>query len=363
MPPGPLGELRERARARLDPVHWDYFEGGADQERALAENVRAFARLALLPRVLRGAGPPELPVELPGAPSTAPVLVAPTAFHRLAHPDGECATARAAAAAGTVLITSMAATTAVADITAAARDVRADAAVWFQMYLQPRPGVTEELVRRAERAGCTALVVTADSPLFGRRARDERNGFHDLPPGYATENMRGLAGAAPGRGLPIAMSPTLSWADLRRLRAATGLPVWVKGILHPEDARRAADEGAAGVIVSNHGGRQLDAVPAAVDALAPVAEAVAGRIPVLLDGGVRSGADVVIALALGAAAVGVGRPVLWGLAADGEAGVAEVLAELTGQTEHVLTLCGARDCSDVGRDQVVLRGPRGVPCR
>lgn len=355
-PPGPLGELRARARARMDPVHWDYVEGGADDEAAAAENVRAFARLALLPRVLRGAGPPDLAVRLPGARSATPVLVAPTAFHRLAHPAGERATARAAAAADTVLITSMAATTAVADVTAAAREVRPDAAVWFQMYLQPRADVTDALVRRAERAGCTALVVTADSPVRGRHARDDRNGFHDLPPGLAAENMRGLPGAPPGRPLDIAMSPALSWADLRRLRAATALPVWVKGVLHPRDARVAADEGAAGVVVSNHGGRQLGAAPAAVEALPAVVEALAGDLPVVLDGGVRSGADVVAALALGARAVGVGRPVLWGLAAGGEAGVGQVLAELTAQTAHVLALCGARDCADLRPDQVALRG-------
>lgn len=359
-PGGLLGELREKARARLDPVHWDYFEGGAGAETALAENLRAFARLALLPRVLRGAGPPDLAVRLPGAPAAGPVFVAPTAFHTLAHPEGERATARAAAAAGAVMVTSMAATTAVADVAAAAREVRADAAVWFQMYLQPRAGVTEALVRRAEEAGCTALVVTADSPVFGRHSRDDRNDFHRLPPGHVTQNMLGLPGAPPGRPLDIAMSPELSWADLRRLRAATGLPVWVKGVLHPADARLAADEGAAGVVVSNHGGRQLDAVPAAVEALPAVAEAVGGRIPVLLDGGVRSGADVVAALALGAAAVGVGRPVLWGLAASGQAGVAQVLAELTGQARHVLTLCGARDCRDLTPDQVVPRGPEGM---
>ncbi|WP_335976506.1 alpha-hydroxy acid oxidase [Streptomyces sp. CA2R106] len=355
-PPDALEELHRKALVQLDPVHRDFFEGGAGREQALTENVRAFGRLALLPRVLRGAGPPDTAVELPGARAATPVLVAPTAFHRLAHPDGERATARAAAAAGTVLTTSMAATTAVAEVAAAAREVRQDAAVWFQLYLQPRAEVTDALVRRAEQAGCTALVVTADSPVFGRRGRDDRNGFHDLPPGYAAENMRGLPGAPPGGTLDIAMSPGLSWRDLRRLRTRTELPVLVKGVLHPDDARIAVDEGAAGVIVSNHGGRQLDAAPATVEALPAVADAVAGRVPVLLDGGIRSGADVVAALALGATAVGVGRPVLWGLAAEGEAGVARVLAELAGQTAHVLALCGARDRTDLDRGQVVVRG-------
>ena len=357
---GVLEQFREKARARLDPVHWDFYEGGADDETALAENERAFTRLALLPRVLRGAGPADTAVDLLGHRLSLPVLVAPTAFHRLAHPDGETATARATAAAGTVLITSMAATTAVGEVVAAARAVRPDAAVWFQLYLQPRPEVTAELVRRAEQAGCTALVVTADSPVFGRHARDDRNAFHDLPPGHAAENMRGLPGGPADGTRDIVMSAGLSWADLRALRDLTALPVVLKGVLHPADARRAVGEGVDALIVSNHGGRQLDAAPAAVEALPRVAEAVAGRVPVLLDGGIRGGSDVVTALALGATAVGIGRPVLWGLAAEGESGVAAVLAALREQTAHVLTLCGARDCADPAPDQVVARGPRGM---
>lgn len=358
--PGLLAELREKARARLDPVHWDFYEGGAGDETAVAENVAAFRRLALLPRVLCGAGPADTCVTLPGARALTPVVVAPTAFHTLAHPDGERATARAAAAAGAVLIASMASTTAVAEVTAAARLVREDAAVWFQLYLQPDPEVTGALVRRAERAGCTALVVTADSPVFGRRRRDDRNGFHDLPPGHAAENMRDLPGGPPGGTQDIAMSPALSWDDLRRLRDRHDLPLVLKGVLHPDDARLAVAEGMSAVIVSNHGGRQLDAAPAAVEALPRVADAVAGRIPVLLDGGVRSGSDVVKALALGATAVGVGRPVLWGLAAGGQDGVAQVLAELRADTAHVLALCGAGDCAGPTRDQVVARGPQAV---
>ncbi|WP_329128737.1 alpha-hydroxy-acid oxidizing protein [Streptomyces sp. NBC_01476] len=361
-PPTVLSELREKARTRLDPVHWDFFEGGAGTETALAENERAFRRLALLPRVLRGAGPADTAVTLLGDRAELPVVVSPTAFHRLAHPDGELATARATAAAGTVLITSMAATTAVAEVTAAARSVRADAAVWFQLYLQPAPGVTEELVRRAEQAGCGALVVTADSPVFGRRARDDHNGFHDLPAGLTAANMRDLPGAPPGGTRDIAMSPALSWDDLRRLRAGTRLPIVLKGVLHPDDARRAADEGVAALLVSNHGGRQLDAAPATVDALPAVVAAVGDRLPVLLDGGVRTGSDVVIALALGAAAVGIGRPALWGLAAEGEDGVAQVLAELRADVAQVMTLCGARDRGDLSRGQVVVRGQGTAPC-
>jgi 4-hydroxymandelate oxidase len=352
--------LRERAREVLDPAFYDYVAGGAGRERVLADNERAFDRLALLPRVLRGSATRDTAVDLPGARLSAPVFVAPTAFHRLAHPDGELAVARAAAAARTVLVTGMAATTSVTEVVDAARAVDPTAAVWFQLYLQPDPAVTECLVRRAEDAGCTALVVTVDSPVFGRRERDLRNGFTDLPSGYAAENMRDLPGAAPGAVTDIAMSPELSWADLDRLLGMTALPVLLKGILHPADAGLAVAHGAAGIVVSNHGGRQSDRVPSTVDALPAVVDAVAGRIPVLLDGGVRRGGDVAVAIALGAAAVGVGRPVVWGLAAAGEAGVARVLAALRDEYDHTLALCGARGNADLTRDQV-LRRDGGVP--
>ncbi|MEI5102558.1 alpha-hydroxy acid oxidase [Streptomyces sp. PmtG] len=348
-------DLHDRARAALDPVHYDYFAGGAGTEAALADNVRAFAELALLPRVLRGNDRRDTAVALPGGRASLPVVVSPTAFHRLAHPDGERATARAAARAGTVLVTGVAATTAVAGVTAAARAVRADAAVWFQLYLQPEDDVTAALVRRAEKAGCAALVVTADSPVFGRRTRDERNAFHELPPGLAPENMRDLPGAPPGRTRNIAMSPEFTWDHLRRLRDLTALPLVLKGVLHPLDASAAVEHGVDAVWVSNHGGRQLDAAPGALRALPGVAGAVAGRVPVLLDGGVRTGADVALALALGATAVGVGRPVLWGLAADGESGVRDVLETLRAEFDHVLTLCGGREPRDLTADLVVGR--------
>ncbi|MDQ0814772.1 4-hydroxymandelate oxidase [Streptomyces sp. B3I7] len=351
-----LRELHERARRTLDPVVYDYVAGGAGEERVLTGNEQAFERYALLPRVLRGSATRDTAVDLPGAPRTAPVLVAPTAFHRLVHPGGERATARAAAAEGAVLVTGTAATTAVADVVDAAREAAPDPAVWFQLYPHPRREVTAALVRRAEDAGCTALVVTVDSPVFGRHVRDLRNGFTDLPPGYAAENMRDLPGSPPGDLTDIPMSPEAGWPDLAEIVRGAALPVLVKGVLHPDDARLAVGHGAAGVIVSNHGGRQSDAVPAAVDRLPAVADAVAGRVPVLLDGGVRRGSDVAVALALGARAVGVGRPVVWGLAAEGEAGVRRVLATLRDEYDHTLALCGGRRNADLTADMVVREG-------
>ncbi|MGW5491348.1 alpha-hydroxy acid oxidase [Streptomyces olivaceoviridis] len=356
---GPPHDPAESAREKLRPEHYDYFAGGAGEERALRENEDAFGRLALLPRVLRGGADRDTRVSVLGRRWPAPLFVAPTAFHRLAHPDGELATARAAAATGTPLVTGMAATTAVADVVTAARETDPDAVVWFQLYLQPEHEVTAELVLRAERAGCSALVVTVDSPVFGRRTRDLRNGFHDLPPGLAAENMRDLPGAAPGETRDIAMRPA-GWDDLAGLRELTDLPLVLKGVLHPEDARAAVEQGVDALVVSNHGGRQLDAAAASVEALPAVAEAVAGRVPVLMDGGVRRGTDIALALALGARAVGVGRPVLWALATGGEAGVREALTALREDFDQVLALCGGRRPQDLTADQVV---PRGLPYR
>ncbi|WP_433537166.1 alpha-hydroxy acid oxidase [Micromonospora sp. CA-249363] len=329
----------------MDPVHRDFFEGGAGRERTLAGNERAFARRWLVPRVLRATGERDLRTTVAGTSLATPVLVAPTAFHRLAHPDGEAATARGAAAAGTAMVVSMAATQPVEEIAAAG------GTLWFQLYPQPDLDFTEYVVKRAESAGCQALVVTVDSPVFGRRERDLRNGFTDLPPGYACENMRD----ATGRVRPIEMDATAGWDRIAWLRGVTGLPILLKGILHPADARLAVQHGAAGVIVSNHGGRQLDGAVPTLDALPAVVEAVQGQLPVLLDGGVRGGTDVLIAMALGARAVLVGRPVIRGLAAGGSAGVREVLERLTGELDQVLALVGARRPADLTPDVVATR--------
>lgn len=351
--PGTVAAYEALARTRLDPVHYDFFAGGAGDEVTLRANAAAFARRSLLPRVLRGAEPRSLAVDLLGDTASMPVVVSPTAFHKLATADGERATARAVAAAGTVFIVSMAATVAVEDVTAAAREVAPDPALWFQLYLQPDPDVTVALVRRAEDAGVRALVVTVDSAVLGRRERDDRNAFHDLPAGMRVENLRGLLGDEPGHVRQIGMSAEFSWEHIAWLRRITHLPVLLKGVLHPADARLAVEAGVAGLLVSNHGGRQLDTVPATVDALPAVVEAVGGRVPVILDGGVRRGTDAAKAIALGATAVGVGRPVLWGLAADGERGARAVLDLLRAEFDHALALLGAASPADLTPDQVV----------
>ncbi|MEU4253867.1 alpha-hydroxy acid oxidase [Amycolatopsis sp. NPDC026612] len=351
-----VAEFEAAARERLDPAHYDYFAGGAQDEITLRENEDAYKRLRLVPRVLRGSDKRDLSLTLLGTPSSMPILVAPTAFHRLAHRDGELATARAAARAGTIMIVSMAATTAIEDIAAAAREVTPDPGLWFQLYLQPDLEFTEAIVRRAESAGVKAFVVTVDSPVLGRRERDDRNAFHDLPPGLAVENLRNIgenrSGGNASHVREIVMSAGLNWDDIAWLRSKTKLPVLIKGVLHAEDARLAVHHGVAGIVVSNHGGRQLDTVPATIDVLPEIAAAVGGAVPVLLDGGIRRGTDVVKALALGADAVGVGRPVVWGLAAGGREGVSEVLEMLRADFDQALALCGGRHPADLTPDQV-----------
>jgi 4-hydroxymandelate oxidase len=350
-----IREFEEAARQLLDPVHYDFVADGARDEITLRANEAGFARLALLPRMLRGNDSRTLETPLLNSRASMPVLLSPTAFHRLMTPEGERATARAAAAADTILITGMAATVAVEDVIAASREAAVDEApdVWFQMYIQPLWDVTEALADRAAKAGAAALVVTVDSPVLGASDRNDRNGFHDLPTGMSCENMRGLAGNGGVR--PIEMA-ALSWEHLARLRASTDLPIVIKGIVHPDDARLAIDNGADAIMISNHGGRQLDGVPATIDLLPDMVAAIGGQVPVLLDGGIRRGADVVKALARGATAVGIGRPVMWGLAIGGREGVGRVLEILRAELDHTLALCGAASAADLD-PRLVVRYP------
>ncbi|SDU76596.1 4-hydroxymandelate oxidase [Jiangella alkaliphila] len=335
-------DFEAAARDRLNRVHYDYFASGAQDEVTVAANEAAFGRRALIPRVLRGPGAPALETTLLGQPASMPVLIAPTAFHRLAWPEAEVATGRAAAAAGVIMIAAMLSTVTVEDIAATG------AKLWLQLYVQPDLAFTESLVRRAEAAGCGALVVTVDSPALGRNERGDRNDFHDLPPGMRCANMGG-----DGHVRDVVLSPEISWRHLDWLRRTTSLPILLKGVLHDADARLAVEHGADGIIVSNHGGRQLDTTPASLDRLPLIADAVAGRVPLLLDGGVRRGTDVAKALALGAQAVAVGRPVLWALAVAGEAGVRRLLELMRGELANAVTLLGAGAPADVTRDQVV----------
>lgn len=354
-----LYDYEERARERLSRMAYDYYASGAHDEITLRENQAAFDRIRMRYRVLRDVSHRDTTCHLLGHELEMPILVAPTAFQRLAAEEGELATVRAAGAAGTLMILSTLATRSVEEVAGAS-----NGPLWFQLYVYRDRGATEGLVRRAEAAGCSAIVLTVDAPLWGRRERDVRNRFQ-LPPGLSVTNLLGDGLEAfpqdvedSGLAAYVAsmFDPTLSWRDLEWLCGTTRLPVLVKGLVHEDDARLAVEHGAAGVVVSNHGGRQLDTAPATVEALPRVAEVVDGRVPVLMDGGIRRGTDVVKALALGADAVAVGRPILWGLAVAGEAGAAHVLEILREELRLAMGLCGCDRLSDISRDLVEIPG-------
>lgn len=350
-----LHELEAVAKSKLPTFAWDYYASGADDERCIRRNIEAYERILLHYRVLVDVAQRSLATTVLGTPIALPIAVAPTAFHRLAHPDGELATVRGAGDAGTLFILSTLSNTKVEEVVAAA-----SGPVWFQLYVYKDRAATEALVRRVEAAGARALVLTVDAPLLGRRERDVRNRF-GLPPELGVENLY-AAGYAPVRattgesGLAAyfadLLDPALTWDALAWLRSVTKLPILVKGIVRADDALRAVEHGAAGIVVSNHGGRQLDASPATIDVLPRIADAVAGRAEILLDGGVRRGTDVIKALALGARAVLVGRPILWGLAANGREGVAGALGLLRRELDLAMALCGCANISAITRDLV-----------
>ena len=327
-----LDDFEPAAREVLAPDVYDYYAGGAGDEWTLGENRRAFDRWVIRPRVLRGVYPPDPSTEILGTHVDFPVLVAPWAYQQLAHPDGELATARAAGAAGTVMMVSSTATDFLEDVAAAS-----DFAKWWQLYVFTDKARSEEQLQRVHDAGYAAVCLTVDFPVAGLRHRDTRSGFM-MPIGPPTTEF--------------VFEPNLTWDDLTWIRERAQLPLLLKGILTEEDARLAVEHGADGIVVSNHGGRQLDGVRGALDALPEVVEAVAGRVPVIVDGGVRRGADVLKALALGASAVGVGRPTCWGLAVGGEDGVRSVLDILRTEFENVMTLAGVRSVDEITRSHV-----------
>lgn len=324
------------AEEKLDANALAYFAGGSGDEVSLRDNLAAFERRKLRPRVLVDVGSVSTTTTVMGTEISMPIMLAPVALQRMAHEDGELATARASATAGTIMCLSTAATVRPGDIAQAAPEGHR----WFQVYVFEQRGLTEELISEAVDNGFSALVLTVDAPYLGRRERDIRVDFK-IP-----EHLT-VAGDIFGIGFDAA----LSWRDLEWL-AGYGLPVVVKGILTEEDARLACEHGAAGVVVSNHGGRQLDGVPGALDALEEIVAAVDGRAEVYLDGGVRRGTDALKALALGARAVFVGRPFVWGLAVDGEDGVADVLRLLHDEVELGLALLGCASPAEVTRRHV-----------
>ena len=331
--------LEAAARAMLPAQAYDYFAGGAFDERTLAANLAGWAAIGLRPRVLRDVTTVDAGTTLLGRPVAHPIVVAPTAFHRMAHPEGEPATARGATAAGAHFVLSTRSTTPVEDV-AEALDGRP---FWYQVYVLQDRDLTLELVGRAKAAGATALVLTVDVPRLGRRLRDLVNGFV-LPAHLGTIESLDRPGDLGDQ------DPSLTFEDIGWLRDATGLPVVVKGVLRGDDARRCVDAGADGIVVSNHGGRQLDTAITGAAAMPDVMAAVRDRCEVYVDGGIRRGTDVLKALALGARAVLLGRPVLWALATGGAEGVRDVLMELVGELELAMALCGCRNLDDVTAD-------------
>ncbi len=349
-----VADYARAARGKLPRPALDYYEGGARDEITLRENVESWERLQLYYRVLAGVGPRDLSTTVLGHPVSMPILVAPTAFHRLACAEGEIATARAAHAAKTLFILSSLSTTAMEPVFAAAASPR-----WFQLYIYQDRGITAELVKRAEAAGAEAIVLTVDAPGLGTRERDARNSFQ-LPPGLAVQNLAPLGkGDFPkveGSGLAAYVRDNfksdLSFDDLSWLCQKTKLPVVVKGLVRGDDARRCVEQGARAVVVSNHGGRQLDTAPSTCEVLPHVAAAVDGRCEIYVDGGVRRGTDVLKAIALGARAVLVGRPILWGLGVAGEEGAKSVLEILRRELDEAMLLCGCTKLSDIN-DQLL----------
>ena len=345
-----VADYHRAARERLDEGVYGYYAGGAGDERTLADNEAAFSRWSLRPRVMVDVSEVSAATTVLGTPVSMPVLVAPTALQRLADPAGEPGMARAAAAAGTIFTLSTLATSRPSEVAEQAPS----APRWFQVYLLRDRAVTRALVEEAAEHGFEALVLTVDAPRAGRRERDLRTGFA-VPADVDMPAIRAAVGA-PTCPTPVEffslVDATATWDALEELATEAGLPVIVKGIQTAEDAELACAHGAAGVVVSNHGGRQLDGVPATLDILPEVVEAVAGRVEVLLDGGVRRGSDVLRALALGARAVLVGRAPLWGLAAEGEAGALAVLELLRSEVELGLLLLGCRGPAEVSRAHV-----------
>jgi isopentenyl diphosphate isomerase/L-lactate dehydrogenase-like FMN-dependent dehydrogenase len=331
------------AAERLEAGAHGYFAGGAGDELTLHDNVAAFRRLQLRPRMLVDVAACTTATTVLGHEVSMPLLVAPVALQRVVHPDGEVAMARAAKAAGTIMCLSTIATASPDEVAAV------DGPRWFQLYVFRDEGVTRELIARARAAGYTALLLTVDAPVRGNRERDLRTRFA-LPADIQVASM-GRGGVTP-KDIFDMVTPSLTWRDLERISAEAKLPLLVKGVLTAEDALLSVEHGAAGIVASNHGGRQLDGVAATIDVLPEVVEAVADRIEVLVDGGIRRGTDVVKALALGARAVLAGRAPLWGLAVDGEAGARRVLELLREEILTALQLVGATSPADVTRTHI-----------
>ncbi|XP_066524190.1 hydroxyacid oxidase 1 [Hoplias malabaricus] len=355
-------DFEHRAKRVLPKAVFEYYLSGADEQESLVDNVAAFSRWRLFPRILRDVSRVDMSTTVLGQEVSFPVCVAATAMQRMAHPDGETATARACMSAGTGMMLSSWATSTIEEVAEAApKGLR-----WMQLYIYKDRALTHSLVRRAEEAGYKGIFVTVDTPYLGKRRDDVHNRFK-LPSHLRLANFESpdLAfsskeGYGEDSGLAVyvaqAIDPSLKWEDIAWLKRITSLPVVVKGVLRADEAKEALKYGVDGILVSNHGARQLDSVPATIDALPEIVDAVGGQVEVYLDGGIRRGTDVLKALALGAKAVFLGRPVLWGLACEGEKGVNDVLQLLQEELHLALALAGCRSLKEVDRTLVRRSG-------
>jgi 4-hydroxymandelate oxidase len=344
-----ISDMEAIAHARMEHMAWEYISGGAGDEITLRWNREAFDKIRLDTRVLRDVSNVDTKTSLLGIDLLFPVMLAPTALHKLAHPEGELATAKGAGDAGTAMVLSTMSSTSLEDVAKVATSPP-----WFQLYVQKDKGFTKELVERAVAAGYKALVVTVDTPTDGARNRQERAKFH-LPPGVEMSNLKGLkleSGAKVGTERHVfdsILPHQLTWKDIEWLQSLSKLPVVAKGVLNANDAEIAAKQGLGAVQVSNHGARQLDTTPATIDALPRIADKVGGRIPLILDGGVRRGTDVLKALANGANVVMVGRPIFYGLSTAGAAGVTKALNILRHEFEMSMALTGVTTIKEIDR--------------
>ena len=356
--PVPVADLEQQAMAAMEPRIANYVGAGAGSEATMRANVEAFARHRIVPRMLRDVASRDLSTTVLGTAMPAPLLLAPIGVQQAVHEDGELATARAAAALGVPMIASTASHFPLEEIAAAG----GEGPRWFQLYWPNDPELARSFVERAERAGYGAIVLTVDTFIPGWKPRDLQQAWLPFLEGRGVGNYfqdpvfrarlekmpEEDPGMATGQFLAVQANPSLSWDDLAQLREMTSLPIVVKGVQHAEDAREAVSRGVDGIVVSNHGGRQVDGAIASIDALPAIAEAVGGELAVLFDSGVRSGSDVLKALALGADAVCLGRPYLWGLALDGQAGVETVLKMVLAELDLTMALCGLTRLEEIG---------------
>ncbi|KAJ0881176.1 putative (S)-2-hydroxy-acid oxidase [Helianthus annuus] len=344
-------EYQELAKQALPKMYYDFFAGGSEDQHTLRENVEAFQRITLRPRILVDVSKIDMSTTILGYKTSAPIMIAPTSLHQLAHPQGEILTAKAAAACNVIMGLSFSSTCTIEEVASSCNAVR-----FFQLYMYKRREISALMVKRAEINGFKAILLTVDSPKLGRREADIKNKM--IAP--QLKNFEGLVSTevhdSEGSNLEAyasrTLDPSFSWKDIAWLKSITNLPILIKGVLTREDVIKAMEIGVEGVIVSNHGARQLDYVPATIDALEEVVLAVQGRIPVLFDGGIRRGTDVFKALALGAQAVMVGRPIVFGLAAKGEYGVKRVIEMLKDELELTMALSGCPTLNDITRNHV-----------